>query len=153
MIRRLAERMQERGITPELEVFDLGMADYLGYLLEREIVRPPVYVNVLLGSLGTLAASASNLAAAVRALPAEATWSAGGIGRFQLDVNALAVAMGGHVRVGLEDNVWLDRDRTVHATNEALVARIVEVARLLERKPATPGEARAMIGLPVGAAL
>jgi uncharacterized protein (DUF849 family) len=153
MIRRLAERMQERGITPELEVFDLGMADYLGYLLEREIVRPPVYVNVLLGSLGTLAASASNLAAAVRALPAEATWSAGGIGRFQLDVNALAVAMGGHVRVGLEDNVWLDRDRTVHATNEALVARIAEVARLLEREPATPGEARAMIGLPVGAAL
>jgi len=151
MIRRLAERMYERGITPELELFDLGMADYLGYLLDREILRPPVYVNILLGSLGTLSASAFNLAATVRALPAETTWSAAGIGRFQLDVNALAVAMGGHVRIGLEDNLWLDRDRTVPATNEALVSRIVDVARTLERPPATPSEARVMIGLPVGA--
>ena len=153
MIRRLAERMQERGITPELELFDLGMADYLGYLLEREILGPPVYVNILLGSLGTLSASAFNLAATVRALPDEATWSAAGIGRFQLDVNALAVAMGGHVRVGLEDNVWLDRDRTVPATNEALVSRVVDLARILEREPATPNEARATIGLAVGAPL
>jgi uncharacterized protein (DUF849 family) len=153
MIRRLAERMQERGITPELELFDLGMADYLVYLLEREILGPPVYVNILLGSLGTLSASAFNLAATVRALPDEATWSAAGIGRFQLDVNALAVAMGGHVRVGLEDNVWLDRDRTVPATNEALVSRVVDVARILEREPATPNEARAAIGLAVGASL
>ena len=153
MIRRLAERMQERGITPELELFDLGMADYLGYLLEREILGPPVYVNILLGSLGTLAASAFNLAATVRALPDEATWSAAGIGRFQLDVNALAMAMGGHVRVGLEDNVWLDRDRTVPATNEALVSRVVDLARILEREPATPNEARATIGLAVGAPL
>ncbi len=152
MIRRLAERMQERGITPELEVFDLGMADYLVYLLEREILRPPVYVNILLGSLGTLSANAFNLAATVRALPPEATWSAAGIGRFQLDVNALAVAMGGHVRVGLEDNTWFDRGRTVPATNEALVARVVELGRILEREPATPGEARATIGLPVAAA-
>jgi uncharacterized protein (DUF849 family) len=151
MIRRLAERMYERGITPELELFDLGMADYLGYLLDREILRPPVYVNILLGSLGTLSASAFNLAATVRALPAETTWSAAGIGRFQLDVNALAVAMGGHVRIGLEDNLWLDRDRTLPATNEALVLRIVDVARTLERLPATPSEARVMIGLPVGA--
>jgi uncharacterized protein (DUF849 family) len=153
MIRALAERMHERGITPELEVFDLGMADYLSYLLEREILRPPLYVNILLGSLGTLSANAFNLAAAVRALPAEATWSAAGIGRFQLDVSALAAAMGGHVRVGLEDNVWLDRDRTVPATNEALVSRVVDLARILEREPATPGEARALIGLPVGATL
>ena len=153
MIRRLAERMYERGITPELEIFDLGMADYLGYLLERDVLRPPVYVNVLLGSLGTLSASAFNLAATVRALPGEAVWSAAGIGRFQLDVNTLAVAMGGHVRVGLEDNLWLDRDRTVPATNESLVARIVGLARTLERPPATPSEARAMIGLPVGASV
>ena len=116
-----------------------------------EILRPPVYVNILLGSLGTLSATAFNLAATVRALPAETTWSAAGIGRFQLDVNALAVAMGGHVRIGLEDNLWLDRDRTLPATNEALVSRIVDVARTLERPPATPSEARALIGLPVGA--
>jgi uncharacterized protein (DUF849 family) len=146
MIRRLAERMQERGITPELEVFDLGMADYLGYLLEREIVRPPVYVNVLLGSLGTLAASASNLAAAVRALPAEATRSAGGIGRFQLDVNALAVAMGGHVRVGLEDNLFAAKGVLAKGSHE-LVALAVALAARAGREPASPVEARAILGI------
>ena len=62
------------------------------------------------------------------------------------------VPMGGHVRVGLEDNTWFDRGRTVPATNEALVARVVELGRILEREPATPGEARATIGLPVAAA-
>lgn len=152
MIRRLAERMAERGITPELELFDLGMADYLVHLVEREVLRPPLYVNVLLGSLGTLAASAGNLAAVVRALPREATWSAAGIGRFQLDVAALAAAMGGHVRVGLEDNLWFDRARTVPATNESLVTRVVELARILERRPATADEARSAIGLRVAAA-
>lgn len=151
MIRRLAERMAERGITPELELFDLGMADYLVHLVEREVLRPPLYVNVLLGSLGTLSASAGNLAAVVRALPDGATWSAAGIGRFQLDVATLATAMGGHVRVGLEDNLWFDRARTVPATNGALVARVVELARLLERRPAAPDEARAAIGLAVPA--
>lgn len=152
MIRRLAERMAERGITPELELFDLGMADYLVHLVEREVLRPPLYVNVLLGSLGTLSASAGNLAAVVRALPDGATWSAAGIGRFQLDVATLATAMGGHVRVGLEDNLWMDRARTVPATNGALVARVVELARLLERRPAAPDEARAAIGLAAPAA-
>ena len=151
MIRRLAERMAERGITPELELFDLGMADYLVHLVEREVLRPPLYVNVLLGSLGTLSASAANLAAVVRALPDEATWSAAGIGRFQLDVAALATAMGGHVRVGLEDNLWFDRARTVPATNEMLVGRVIDLARLLERRPAGPDEARTAIGLRVAA--
>jgi 3-keto-5-aminohexanoate cleavage enzyme len=139
------ERHRRRARRPEL--------DRVPPVLEREILGPPVYVNILLGSLGTLAASAFNLAATVRALPDEATWSAAGIGRFQLDVNALAMAMGGHVRVGLEDNVWLDRDRTVPATNEALVSRVVDLARILEREPATPNEARATIGLAVGAPL
>jgi 3-keto-5-aminohexanoate cleavage enzyme len=147
MIRRLAERMQEQGITPELELFDLGMADYLGYLVEREVLVPPFYANVLLGSLGTLAASAFNLATVVRSLPASTTWSGAGIGRFQLDVNAMAIAMGGHVRVGLEDNLWLDRARTVPAFNEALVSRVVALAGTLERAPATPDEARDLIGL------
>jgi len=152
MIRRLAERMAERGITPELELFDLGMADYLVYLVEREILRPPLYVNILLGSLGTLSASAENLAAVVRALPTGTTWSAAGIGRFQLDVATLATAMGGHVRIGLEDNLWFDRARTVPATNAALVERVVGLARLLERAPASPDEARAAIGLGLPAA-
>lgn len=148
MIRRLAERMRERGVVPELEVFDLGMVDYLRYLLDRGVLEPPLYVNVLLGSLGTLAATPANLGAVVGALPSGATWSAAGIGRFQLAVGGLAIAMGGHVRVGLEDALWLDAAKTRPATNLLLTERMARVGDALERPCATPGEARALIGLP-----
>ena len=148
MIRRLAERMRERGVVPELEVFDLGMVDYLHYLLERGVLQPPVYVNVLLGSLGTLAATPANLVAVVGALPSGATWSASGIGRFQLAVGGLAIAMGGHVRVGLEDALWLDAAKMRPASNLLLTQRVARIAEALERPCATPAEARALIGLP-----
>lgn len=147
MIRRLAERMRERGIVPELEVFDLGMVDYAGYLIERGVLREPFYFNILLGSLGTLSATPFNLATVVRSLPPGATWSAAGIGRFQFPMNALAIATGGHVRVGLEDNLWLDRAKEQPATNEALVSRLARLAHANERPLATPAEARQIIGL------
>ena len=89
VIRGLAERMADRGIVPELEVFDLGMLDYARYLIDREHLRPPFYVNILLGSLGTLAASPFNLALASRRCRPDAVWAATGIGRFQLEVNGL----------------------------------------------------------------
>lgn len=150
-IRGLALRMRERGVTPELEVFELGMADYAVYLVERGILGRPLYVNVLLGSLGTLSATAFNLATVVRALPTDAVWSGAGIGRYQFPVNAMAVTTGGHVRVGLEDNMWLDAEKTRPATNVALVERIVALGRAAGREPATPDEARALIGLPLRA--
>lgn len=147
MIRRLAERMHERGIVPELEIFDLGMVDYATYLIDRGVLREPFYFNILLGSLGTLSATPFNLATVVRSLPAAATWSAGGIGSFQFPMNALGIASGGHVRVGLEDNLWLDRAKKQPATNEALVARLARLALANERPLATPAEARRLIGL------
>ena len=148
MIRDLAERMRNRGIVPEIEIFDLGMVDYARHLLDREILHPPLYANILLGNLGTLAATPFNLAAAVQALPAGTTWAAAGIGRFQLAVNSLAIAMGGHVRVGLEDNLWLDTEKTRPADNLALVERVVGLAQAAERETATPAQAREMLGLP-----
>ena len=147
MIKALALRMQERGIVPELECFELGMVEYAEYLIKHGILKPPYYCNILLGSLGTLGASAFNLSAMVRALPAGATWAAAGIGRFQFEVNALAVTIGGHVRVGLEDNIWFDRERHELAGNAQFVERIVGVARAVGREIATPDEARALIGL------
>ena len=148
MISRLALRMVERGIVPELECFELGMAEYSHYLIRRNVLKPPYYCNILLGSLGTLSAGAFNLACMVRALPAGTTWAAAGVGSFQSEVNALAITMGGHVRVGLEDNLWLDRERGIHATNASLIERVTQVARAVGRDIATPAEARAMIGLP-----
>ena len=148
MIHDLAERMNQRGIVPELEVFDFGMADYAKFLLERDVLRLPLAFNLLLGSLGTLSATAVNLATLAAALPEGSTWAGAGIGRFQFFVNSLAIAMGGHVRVGLEDNLWLDVRKERPASNRELVDRLAQLARAVERKIATPAQARSMIGLP-----
>lgn len=152
MIRRLAERMAELGIVPELEVFDVGMLDTASYLIGRDVLRTPFYANLLLGSLGTLSATPFNLALLVEKLPPGTTWAAAGIGRFQFPMNALAITMGGHVRVGLEDNLWLDVEKTRPATNVALVERIVRLAQAAERDIATPAQARELIGLPARSA-
>lgn len=148
MIAALAARMHERGITPELEIFDWGMIDYAKYLLDRGVLRPPLYFNVLLGSLGTLAARPLHLAMLVESLPDGATWAGAGIGRYQFAVNSWAIAMGGHVRVGLEDNIFLDVEKQHPATNEELVRRLAHLAAACEREIATPDEARTLIGLP-----
>jgi len=151
MIRSLAEKMNELGIVPELEVFDFGMLDYAKYLIQRGILRPPLYFNLLLGSLGTLTATPFHLATLVASLPDGATWAGAGIGRFQFLVNSLSIAMGGNVRVGLEDNLWLDGDKERPASNLALVERLVRLTEAAERPIATPAEARALIGLPARA--
>jgi 3-keto-5-aminohexanoate cleavage enzyme len=147
VIRQLAEHMHERGITPELEIFDFGMADYGRHLIGRGVLHPPYYANLLLGSLGTLSASAYNLAALARSLPEEMTWAAAGIGRFQFWVNSMAIAIGGNVRVGLEDNLFMDVEKTDPASNSRLIERVVTLARAAGREIATPAEAREMIGL------
>ncbi len=147
MIRSLADRMVERGIVPELECFDMGMVEYAHYLIAHEVLKPPFYCNLLLGSLGTLSATPSNLAAMVAALPEGTTWAAAGIGRFQFRMNTLAIAMGGHVRIGLEDNIWYDDERTHLATNAGLIERLVRISEASGREVASPAEARSMIGL------
>jgi 3-keto-5-aminohexanoate cleavage enzyme len=147
MIQALAQAMNARGIVPEWEIFDLGMIDYAHYLISKNILRKPYYGNILLGSLGALSATPFNLVACVQALPREMVWSATGIGRFQFFVNTMAITMGGHVRVGLEDNVYLDEAKTKFATNAGLVERVVGVARAVGREIASPDEARTMIGL------
>lgn len=147
MIQSLALMMKERGIVPELELFELGMAEYARYLVGKGMLVPPFYANLLLGSLGTLAATAENLSLLVRALPAGTTWSGAGIGRYQFFVNQLAIKEGGHVRVGLEDNLWFDNERTEPATNAKLIGRLVKLAGEVGREIASPDEARALIGL------
>lgn len=147
MIRSLALKMQEMGIVPEWECFELGMAEYSAYLIKKGILRPPFYCNLLLGSLGTLSATEFNARAAISALPEGVTWAIAGIGRFQFPMNKLAIKMGGHVRVGLEDNLWYDDARTRQATNADLIDRLVGIAAAEGREIATPDEARAMIGM------
>lgn len=147
MIVKLATCMAERGIVPELEIFDFGMLDYAHYLIGRGILKPPFVFNILLGSLGTLSATPLNLALMVERLPKGAFWSAAGIGRFQFPVNALGVAMGGNVRTGLEDNLYMDSEKKELASNEKLVKRITNYALALGRPIATFDETRQMLGL------
>jgi 3-keto-5-aminohexanoate cleavage enzyme len=147
MIVALAERMTERGIAPELEVFDTGMAYLAAELEDRGVLHGPLYANLILGSVNTAPATARDLAHLVDALPPGTTWAAGGLGPFQLPMNAMAVFMGGHVRTGLEDNPTLDPERTVAATNRALVERVAALAGTAGRPLATPAEVRERLGL------
>jgi uncharacterized protein (DUF849 family) len=148
VICRLAQAMREHGVLPECEAFEIGMIDYArDYLLRKGVIERPLYFNLLLGSLGTMAATPANLDAMVAALPAGTTWAAAGIGRYQLHANTMAIERGGHVRVGLEDNIWFDDVRSDLATNARLVERVVAIGRAHGRSPATGDEARLIIGL------
>lgn len=144
-VEALAERMLERGIKPELEVFHSGMAAVARTFVECGLVEGPLYANVLLGSPYTARATAADLAHIVETLPPGTVWAAAGIGVYQLPMNALAVFMGGHVRTGLEDNPHLNGKEP--ATNAALVRRVVELAEVAGRRPATPAEVREALGL------
>jgi len=146
-IQQLAIKMQEKNILPELEIFEPGMLNYVFYLVRKKIIRQPCYLNFILGSLGTSGARVLDLANMARDVPVDWIWAAAGIGRHQLPVNMAALVMGGHVRVGLEDNIYYNyKDKTL-ATNQSLVERIVRLARELGREIATPAYIRSCLGL------
>jgi 3-keto-5-aminohexanoate cleavage enzyme len=152
-VEQLARRMRDAGIRPELEIFDLGMAHLAHRLLARDLIAAPLYANLMLGFPNGAPADARSLVAIVDALPAGTTWAAAGLGAFQRPVNALAVAMGGHVRTGLEDNPHLDHETREPATNAALVERAVAQAAAVGRRVATADEARELLGLGVAGAV
>lgn len=147
-VRLLAEKMAAYGIKPELEVFDTGMINYAKYLADKGIIDAPFYFNLLLGNIATAQASFLHLGTLTTDLPHDSLWSLGGIGQCQLAMNTVGIAMAPGIRVGLEDNLWLDVARHQPACNLTLVRRVVELARLLNRRLATPAEVRARLGLP-----
>jgi 3-keto-5-aminohexanoate cleavage enzyme len=145
-VRRLAERMGELGVKPELEVYDTGHIDVALALHAEGLLAGPVQCPSVLGVRGGAAAPAANLVAMAGRLPADAAWQVIGIGRENLALTAIGLAMGGNARTGMEDTLMLRRG--VPATgNAALVARLAQVARSIERQPATVAETRALLGL------
>lgn len=146
-ILKLIALMNEMDIKPELEVFDMGMLNYAFYLARKQHIKQPCFVNILLGSLGSAPARLQELGLMTREIPASWTWAAAGIGRFQLATNVAAIIAGGHVRVGLEDALYMDTNKHVPATNLALVERIVRISQELGRAIASPADARRMLGL------
>lgn len=133
MIKSLAQEMKNFGIKPELEAFDAGMINYAHYLIDKGIIEPPYYFNLILGNIACAQADPLHAGVMIRDLPAESYWSLGGIGNHQLRMNAMSIAIGGGVRVGLEDNIWFDVARTDMASNSSLLQRVHKLAKLQGR--------------------
>jgi len=147
MVFALAERMLERGILPEIEILDLGMANYAKYLINKLEIQTPIYANIMLGNIASAQADLLSIAALIHSLPQGALWSLGGIGDAQIPLTALAAAMAPGVRIGLEDFLWMDRERTQLTTNVAMVQRIYQLASLVDRPIMSPQELRLLLGL------
>ena len=148
MVLALGEKMVARGIKPELECFDFGMISAANMLISKGLLgEPPYYFNLLLGSRYSVPATARHLSNMLEDLPSDSVWSAAGIGLFQLPMNTLAIAMGGHCRVGLEDNIYHGFNRSELATNLGLVTRVKLLAESFGRRLATPARARELLGL------
>ncbi|HYQ82165.1 MAG TPA: 3-keto-5-aminohexanoate cleavage protein, partial [Anaeromyxobacteraceae bacterium] len=143
-ILKVAGRLRERGLVPECEVYDAGMLDTLRWLLEQGRLRPPYHVQFVLGVPGGMGAGERNLRFLAEGLPEPAHWTAAGIGRFELPTAELALRLGGHVRVGLEDNLYVAKGVLARGNGE-LVALAVKAARAAGREPATPAEARRLL--------
>jgi uncharacterized protein (DUF849 family) len=150
VIRSLAAKMQEKGIAPELEAFDAGMINFSRYLIKKKLISPPYYFNLLLGNISCAQADLLHAGIMIRDLPQPSFWSIAGIGDFQFRMNSVAIASGGGVRVGLEDNIWYDQKRTKLARNADLLHRIHHMAEANERPIMTANELREELNLAEG---
>lgn len=144
-LRRMAQMVQELGVKPELEVFDLGQIRLARSLIDDGLIDAPPMFQVCLGIPWGAGADTETMSAMKQALPAAAIWAGFGISRMQMPMVAQAVLLGGNVRVGLEDNIYLDRG--VLASNGMLVERAVEIIERMGARVLGPEEARTKIGL------
>ena len=143
-IKNFGRIMIEKGVKPEIEVFDKGMIDYAIKFAKQGFIREPMHFDFVLGV--QMAATARDLAFMVDSIPAGSTWTVAGVGRYEMPMAAIGIAMGGHVRVGFEDNVYLERGILAKSNGE-LVEKVVRIAKELGREIATPNEAREILGL------
>ncbi len=150
MIQDLAALMKEKDIMPELEAFDIGMVNYAKYLWKKNLIKPPFYFNLLLGNIACAQADLLHAGLMIKDLPENALWSLAGIGNSQLKMNSLSIAIGGGVRVGLEDNIWYDESRTKLAANVDLLKRIHTIAKANSREIMTAFEFREKMNLAPG---
>lgn len=148
-IEELARRMTDRGIFPELEIFDLGMASYARYLREKGILKSPSYANLFFGNVAGAQANLLEMASLIHALPEGTIWSLAGLGRTQIPIAALAAGFAPGVRIGLEDNMWSDWEHTRPATNLQLLECVAQFLAPLDRPIMPPDVFRTRLNLPV----
>ena len=147
-IETFARAMAEQGTRVELEIFDAGMMASARRWLASGLLAAPAHFDFVLGVPGAMPGTPEALMYLRSQLPPDATWTVAGIGPAQLTLGAMAIALGGHVRVGFEDNIYF-RKGELAASNAQLVERVAAIGRLMERPPATPDEARRMLGIAV----
>lgn len=143
-IKNFGRLMIERGVKPEIEVFDKGMIDYAIKYAKQGFIKEPMHFDFVLGV--QMAATVRDLSFMVDSIPAGSTWTVSGVGRHEMPLAAVGIAMGGHVRVGFEDNVYIEKG-VLAKSNGELVEKVVRIAKELGREIATPDEAREILGL------
>lgn len=147
MIFDLASIMKEKKILAEIEVFDLGMINYIHYLVKKEILKDTFYVNFILGNIASAQTDLLHIGSMIKDLPDKTVLSIGGVGDQQLNANALAIAMNYGIRIGLEDNIWFDSERTKLATNLELIQRSHHIIKAMDKEVMTPTELRKILNL------
>lgn len=145
-IKVFGETMITLGIKPEVEVFDKGMIDMAIRLNKQGYIKSPMHFNFVLGVNGGISAEPRDLVFLAESIPPGSTFTVSGIGRSAFHMASLSISMGGHVRVGFEDNVYLSKGVLARSNGE-LVEKVVRIAKELGREVATPQEARVILGL------
>lgn len=143
-IKNFGRLMIERGVKPEIEVFDKGMIDYAIRYAKQGFILEPMHFDFVLGV--QMAASVRDLNFMVESIPSGSTWTVSGVGRHEMPMAVVAITMGGHVRVGFEDNIYIEKG-VLAKSNGELVEKVVRIAKELGREIATPDEAREILGL------
>lgn len=145
-IKYFGEKMIERGIKPELEVFDKSMIDMALRLGKKGYIKSPMHFDLVMGVNGGISGELRDFVFLRGSLPADATYTVAGVGRYEFPLAAAAIVDGGHVRVGLEDNVYISKG-VLAKSNGELVEKVVRLAKEFGREIATPAEARQILGL------
>ena len=140
------KEMIAAGVKPEIEIFDIGMLNTAKYYIRKGIIQEPAHFQLCLGAAGGMEATTENLLYLVNHLPEKCTWSAFGIGKGANEIMMAALALGGNVRVGLEDNVYYNKGQLAES-NQQFVARVKRIVEELGKTVATPDEARQILGV------
>lgn len=145
-LEKLGTRMQEVGVKPEIEIFDVGMVYNALYYLKKGILKAPLHFQFVLGAAGGMPATIENLVFLQKLIPEGSTWGALGIGKGHMPIHMAAIAMGGHLRVGMEDNILFSKG-VLAKSNTEFIVRAKNLVREYGKEIATPDEARQILGV------
>jgi len=141
-----AKTMRDKGVKPEMELYQPGMYWIVEDLMAQKLIDPPYLFQFVMGYQTSFYATPQNVLSFIHELPANSVYEVAGLGQFQLPMTVLSILLGGHVRVGLEDNIYYKRGQLLKSNAEA-VERIVRIARDMNREIATPAQARQIFGV------